>query len=308
LEVFFCPEMKFEKTFKSYKEQLELLKNRGLTVQNEDEALRWLRRVSYYRLSAYFIPFKEPSPSDMFLPDATFERISDLYIFDCRLRNLFMIAMERIEVSVRTTITYELAHTYGKFAHTDPNTFSSWFLCPTKIGKPAPYVELMENIAKEEKRTKELFVNAYRTKYTSETHLPIWMVTELMSFGTLSMMFEGIKSVTKTKIAATYKLAEIPFQNWIHVLSTIRNLIAHHSRLWNRTLGIKAVIPHDWKYPMPCSDRSYCVAVMIQHLLSSIGKGTRWKSRLFDLFDIHPKIDLRPMGFPDNWRELGPWK
>jgi len=166
----------------------------------------------------------------------------------------------------------------------------------------------MENIAKEEKRAKELFVRAYRDKYTSEKHLPIWMATELMSFGTLSMMFEGVKSVTKTKIAAHYKLPEKPFQNWIHVLSSIRNIIAHHSRLWNRALGVQAVVPHGWIYPMPCSDRTYCVAVMIQHLLSTIAKGANWKQRLFKLFDAHPNVNLKAMGFPENWRELGPWK
>ena len=122
------------------------------------------------------------------------------------------------------------------------------------------------------------------------------------------MMFEGLKSATKTKIAAHYKLAEKPFQSWMHVLASIRNITAHHSRLWNRQLGVKPVIPIGWKYAVPSPDRTYSVAVMIQHLLGTIAKGSSWKNRLFKLFDAHPNIPLQPMGFPPNWREIGPWK
>ena len=165
--------MKFPKPAKTYQEQLSILKARGLAIPSDEEALRWLRRVNYYRMSAYFLPFREPLPSETFLPQSTFDRVVDLYIFDCHLRNLFMIAMERIEVAFRTSITYELAHEYGPFAHTDPNTFSTWFLHPTKIGGQPPFEELVGNILKEEKRGKEVFIKAYRSKYTSEKHLPI---------------------------------------------------------------------------------------------------------------------------------------
>jgi abortive infection bacteriophage resistance protein len=61
------------------------------------------------------------------MPDATWDRIVDLYIFDCRLRHLFKIAMERIEIAFRTTITYELAHAFGPFAHMKSTTYSTWF-------------------------------------------------------------------------------------------------------------------------------------------------------------------------------------
>jgi abortive infection bacteriophage resistance protein len=300
--------MKFPKVAKTYDEQLALLKERGLSISSDEVALRWLRRVSYYRLSAYFPTFRKSPASEEFLPRASFDAIIDLYVFDCRLRNIFMIAIERIEISLRTVITYELSHAHGPFAHTLPAAYSSWFMKIVRLGEPPPFDEFISNIEKEEKRGKELFIKTYREKYTLEKHLPIWMATELMSFGTLSMMFEGLKSATKTKIAAEYKLAEKPFQNWLHVLSSIRNLIAHHSRLWNRQLGVQAMIPHGWVYEVPRTDRIYCVAVMTQHLLQVIATGGNWKKRLFVLFDHHPHVPLDPMGFPHDWRELEPWK
>jgi abortive infection bacteriophage resistance protein len=171
-----------------------------------------------------------------------------------------------------------------------------------------PFVELTEKIAQEEKHAhNELFVKAYRQKYTCEQHLPIWMATELMTMGTLSMMFEGLKSVTKTKIAAEYKLAEVPFQNWMHVLATIRNFGAHHSRLWNRQLGVQAKIPHDWIYRVPHTDRVYCVVVMMHYLLGTIAPNAKWKHRFIELMNSHPGLDLTSMGFPADWRTISPW-
>lgn len=299
--------MKYTKPPLTFGDQLALMKQRGLVVTDDGRALRWLKRVSYYRLSGYFLPFRVPN-SDSFGDGTTFDDIVDLYKFDGRLRVLFHQATQRIEVAFRTSITYELAHTYGPFAHTDQDTYSKWFVNPVKFGVPAPFVELMEKLAREEKRARELFVKAYRQKYSSEQHLPIWMATELMSFGTLSMMFEGLKSVTKTKIAAEYQLAEKPFQNWMHVLSTIRNLAAHHSRLWNRQLGVQAMIPHGWVYKVPHADRTYCVAVMLQHLLGVIAPNAKWKQRFLALFDEHSGVDVSSMGFPKNWRDIDPWR
>jgi abortive infection bacteriophage resistance protein len=298
--------MKFTKPPKTYDEQLALLKQRGLSISSDSETLRWLKRVNYYRLSAYYIPFQEPRPSEAFLPGATWERVIDLYIFDCRLRHLFKIAMERIEIALRTTITYELAHTFGPFAHTKSTTYATWFLYPGKRSH-SDFEEFIQSIEKEEKRAREVFVKAYRDKYTSEKFLPIWMATELMSFGTLSMMFSGLNNATQRQIASKYQMRNVPFQNWVHVLSSIRNVTAHSSRLWNRQLGIKAVIPNNCPYQIPSTDRVYCVAVMIQHFLCMTAKGSNWKSRLFALFDEHKDVPLAPMGFPTDWRTIKPW-
>lgn len=300
--------MKFTKPALRFEQQIELLKSRGLAIPDDARALRWLRCVSYYRLSAYFLPFRENNGTENFRQGCELAAIVDLYKFDARLRLLFMQAIERIEISFRTAITYELAHSFGCFSHTDQNTYAQWFLSPNKVGQPAPFVELMQSFANEEKKARELYVRAYRQKYTSESHLPIWIATELMSLGTLSMMFRGLRSSTKTKIAAQYKLAELPFQSWMHVFTTIRNFCAHHNRLWNRQLGVKPVIPHGWVYHVPNADRMYVVTVMSQHLLRIIAPQCRWRERLFALFDEHPSVNSRAMGFPENWKALPPWR
>jgi abortive infection bacteriophage resistance protein len=175
--------MKYNKPALSYEDQLNLLVSRKLTCSDRARALEWLKRIGYYRLSAYFIPFRTIG-SDDFLAGTTLDSVVDLYKFDGNLRLLVMQAMDRIEVAVRGSITHHMAHTLGPFGYADANNFDPTY----------KHAELLRTIAREEKRSAELFVDHYRGKYTSEPHLPIWMATELVSFGALSMMYANLRT------------------------------------------------------------------------------------------------------------------
>lgn len=104
--------MNYSKQALSFPDQLAQLQRRGLTIVDQGRALQWLQRVSYYRLSAYFLPFKD---SENFRPGTEFNDIAGLYIFDRKLRLLMLDAIERIEVALRTSVTYEIGHAYGPF-------------------------------------------------------------------------------------------------------------------------------------------------------------------------------------------------
>jgi len=92
--------MHYLKAALSFPDQLAQLQQRGLHVTDPDRALHWLRRVSYYRLSAYFLPFKN---GESFRPGTEFNDVAGLYIFDRKLRLLVLDAIERIEVALRTS-------------------------------------------------------------------------------------------------------------------------------------------------------------------------------------------------------------
>ena len=99
----------------TYDKQIELLESRGLQITDKARAKRHLSNVSYYRLSAYMLPFKEMDENgvvkDKFLPNTTWDNVYDLYKFDRKLRLLVFDAIERIEIALRTQIIYQfLAH------------------------------------------------------------------------------------------------------------------------------------------------------------------------------------------------------
>ena len=101
-----------------------------------------------------------------------------------------MQALDRIEVGVRAIMTYHLAHDLGVFGYADPANF----------GGKYDHARLMQTLANEEVKSTELFVRHYRGKYTSEKHLPVWMATELLSFGALSTMHSHLKGNVRKKL------------------------------------------------------------------------------------------------------------
>jgi abortive infection bacteriophage resistance protein len=288
--------MNYGKPPLQYEEQYSLLERRGLTVANRARALEWLRRIGYYRLSGYFLPFKVAG-ADLFVPGSTFESIVDLYKFDCHLRLLVMQALDRIEIAVRAVVTFHLAHELGVFGHVDRTNFSPEF----------DHQQFMQALANEEKRSSEVFIVHYRDKYAEENNLPIWMATELISFGALSKMYEHLRKSLRKKIAGEFELPQSVFGSWLHALTAVRNVCAHHNRLWDRELSIKPELPSHWRHTSIRTERFYCIALILQYLVARTAPKSNWKSRLSSHVRSRPSIDLVVMQFPLDWQEIAPW-
>jgi abortive infection bacteriophage resistance protein len=288
--------MRYSKAALLYTDQLNLLIGRQLECGDHAQALEWLQRIGYYRLTAYFIPFRDTA-TDNFRAGVTLDQILNLYKFDGGLRLVTMQAMDQIEVSVRAVITYEMAHTLGPFGYTDPTNFERSF----------DHGQFLKLIRKEEQRSSETFVGHYRTKYTSETHLPVWMATELISFGTLSKMYANLRAKLRKQIAHKFSQPAPVFLSWLHALTAIRNICAHHSRLWNKELAVKPELPNAWKTQGIDNRRFYIIALIIQTLLDEVSPNSQWKERLKAHIDAYPAIDMTVMHFPVNWRKQNPW-
>ena len=208
-----------------------------------------------------------------------------------------MQALDRIEVGVRAIMTYHLAHDLGVFGYADPANF----------GAKYNHARLMQTLANEEAKSTELFVRHYRGKYTSEKHLPVWMATELLSFGALSTMHSHLKGNVRKKVAQEFGLPDPVFTSWLHTLTAIRNVCAHHNRLWNRELSVKPLLLHSWQASSLGNRRYYVIALVIQSLLSHVAPKAQWKERLKAHFQAHPTTDLTAMEFPANWQTIPPW-
>jgi abortive infection bacteriophage resistance protein len=289
--------MRYTKPALNYDQQIDLIIGRGLQVESRERLLHWLTHISYYRLSAYFVPFKT---RERFNAGANFDQIAGLYVFDRKLRLILLDGIERIEVFLRTELTYLISRGYGPFGHTDPTNFDPGF----------KHVSFMEELRASEFDSSESFVMHFRGKYSVEPHLPIWMASELLSFGCISRLYQACHPDIKKRVAAKLGVHDSLLISWFRTLSYVRNVCAHHSRLWNRRLALKPILPNpsaDWIYLVPGNDKLYCVLVLIRHCLMRVSPRCRWRERLFGLFDAHPGIDLIAMGIPPDWREAAPW-
>ncbi|VEB36517.1 AbiD phage protein-like [Legionella cherrii] len=301
--------IKYLKPALSFQEQLEQLKDRGLIVNNEEEALITLSNISYYRLSAYWIPFKKRDKQgnllNQFQDNIFFENIIELYEFDRKLRLHIMDALERIEISIRTHITYHLAHHYGAFALEKSENFHNKFEHKTWL------LQIQNEII----RSKEPFIEHFMDKYEGFPTLPVWMATEVTSFGSLSFLYKGLKNEDKRVIAETqYNLHPKTLANFLHFLTYVRNICAHHGRLWNKELAIRPKLDgldQAWLPPItPRSDRSFFILLILKYLLNHSDKTQQWAKSYEEL--ILPilakyKWSASSMGIPNNWQNHLLW-
>jgi abortive infection bacteriophage resistance protein len=213
---------KYSKPFTSYREQLEILQRRGLVIPNWEEAEAFLAYCNYYRFSGYVLPFE--SRRHVIIPQTTFTQIRDLYEFDRTLRCFVSEAIAVVEIAMRAKAAYYLGIDNDPFLYKDKRLFRH----------DAVWQEWSEKIASEVERSQEKFVKHFENTYEDYPNLPIWALTELMSFGTLSKFYSGIQEKYQKPVAQCFSVPHVVLGSWLHTLTHIRNLCAHHSRLWDR--------------------------------------------------------------------------
>lgn len=305
-----------------YTQQIDLYKSRGLTIDDEQKAERYLNEISYYRLSAYALPFQKVK--DTYDEGTTFQNILDLYLFDRELRLLVFDAIERIEIAIRAQMIYTLAHKY-KDAHWQDN--AALFNAPStnpRTGKTIDIYADTQDIIFRHLNAKhpEVFIKHYKTEYNNPQNPPSWMSIELLTVGELSRLYTALKqNADRQAIAQFFNLHYTAFTSWLHTLVYVRNLCAHHSRLWNREFAIKPEVlikPQlDWIQPAFNSNnhRTFYFLCILKYLLQAANPTNHLKGKLEALFSKYPTTPIQFMGIPTNksgelikWYEEPLWK
>lgn len=293
----------YSKQLISFTDQITLLKQRGLILGDEVRALHLLQNISYYRLSGYWYPLLADKQRHIFKPGSTFEAAYNIYKFDSELRKLIIAELEKIEVAVRTQTAYILSTQYH--AH--------WFEDSSLFSNPVRHTKVLAKIEEEYNRSDEEFITAFKAKY-SDHFPPSWMTMEIASFGTLSILYGNLQpGRAKRSIAAYFGLPDTVFASWLHCIVYVRNICAHHSRLWNKILSIRPLMPRSPRntfiaLPASGTQQTYFVLSMIIYLLNTVNPNHSFISRFKELLNRYPSIDVRAMGFPINWENEKLWE
>lgn len=300
----------YNKTPLSFQDQLSLLKQRELIVDNEPKAIDYLQEISYYRLSAYFLPYQKTK--DTFNPNTTFKQIIDTYSFDRELRLLVFDCIERIEVAIRTQMVYCMSMHYND-SHWQDN--QNLFITPyyNKIGNLVdPYSDFQSIISKAKTaRTPEVFIKHYIDNYNKPSNPPSWMCLELLTMGELSHLYRGLKNNSdKKRIANFFDVHPTVFVSWLHTLTYVRNICAHHSRLWNRDLAIepeKLLKPvGNWvSKPFENNKRMFYFICVLKYLITRANPGNSLKDKLQNLFKKYPTVPIQYIGIPSDGKGSG---
>lgn len=301
----FCLTMKYEKPFLPISDQVNLLEARGLIIDDRDKAEFYLANISYYRLSAYMLPFKNKG-LETFLEGTTFSKILDAYVFDRELRLLVFDAIERIEIAFRTQAIYHPAKACGPM----------WYEDEANYLNKAGLVECFKTIDYEIERSKEIFIQHFKTKYCDQNRPPAWIMFELLPFGLVSRMCFNLSDYTVREAIGVHfgfkSTQRDIFESWLQTLVYVRNVCAHHSRLWNRNLvnppRMMKTTPHPWIKRNDISIRKlYYFLCTVMYLLSRINPETSFATRLKALIDDYSHLPISDMDFPANWESEPVW-
>lgn len=333
--------MAYGKPWKSYEDQLDQLIARGMRVTDREKALEYLQRIGYYRLSGYWYAFRQrngdscvPSQDgrrvndkksgkpledtvalDEFKEGTSFKNVVDLYVFDKQLRLLAMDALERIEIALRVDISHTLGE-IDRFAYLKPELLHEKFSVirdkKTGVTKHQQWLEKHKRLID---RSGEMFVAHHRDRYGYP--LPIWVACELWDFGTMSTLFGGLREQEQDAIARRYGIKNgRTFATWLRSLNYLRNICAHHARLWNRNVIDQPKLPavHEvaWvKQDQHAKARCFLLLLIVRHVLQVINPRSTWSERMkshlkgFAGLELdHLGLNLRGMGAPDGWENI----
>lgn len=300
------------KAFQTYQQQLQLLSSRGMEIDFPDAALEKLTNINYYRLSGYWYPFREQIANasthrlDNFYPGTTFEDVIHLYDFDERLRSAVFACLTPIELSLRALLGHYLGEVH-ECAHMKPD---SLFLKDPNASKS--YQKWISDYNKALSSSKEDFVLHHQDKYGG--NLPIWVAVEILDWGKLSYLFVFSPLKVQQNVADSFGLTAPQLHSWMKSLNILRNICAHHGRLFNRGLSMKPRLPKDPAIlgipnPDEAMNRAFGQLTLIQYLLHRRNIGD--SDLLPTVLESFPSVRIVPIshiGAPDDWRTFELWK
>lgn len=314
------------KPFSTIAEQVELLTKRGLIV-HPDVASHWLQAVGYYRLSGYWYPYRQFDPrarnvrDDDFIRGTSFDGVVRLYEFDRKLRTLIHDGIERIEVALRSNLSYVVAEV-DPLAYQDATCFRPSF-------EHSAWLATARKRVDRAKRHSEP-IRHYNSKYDGK--LPIWVLTEVLDFSDVSKLYDGMRAKDQWRIAerlgvevneslltATQRKKSRkthPLARWFEHLTVLRNTCAHHSRVWNRSFAPVSTAALSTIEGLEClptgqSERVFGALTVMGYLLQQVSPGTSWPTKVGSLVEDTlvplPGRSVTEMGFTEGWRQSPLW-
>lgn len=274
------------KPFKSTEEQIKLLKDRGLVISDEQYAFDVLRKLNYYRLSAYSLTLRI---DNRFYDDITFDNIVELYNFDYEFRHIILRYTPDIEFSFRAYIAYHHTQKYSPLGYLDSKNFSDAWYHAMFLSKLKSYID----------KSTDVFITHH--KEDLKGIYPLWVVIEVLTFDVLSKLYKNLLPEDKNIIASYYHLGRQYIENWLHIAVLARNISAHGGRFYNRN-NLQPVKVDKYLQSKINTSSPFAYIFAIFRLLSSNQLRIDLINDISKLFKDFPFALEKHMGFPDDWK------
>jgi abortive infection bacteriophage resistance protein len=289
-------------------DQISLLKFRGMLFRDENSAPHFLRNISYYRLKGYWWDLQADRLSHQFQPDTYFEDIIDRYNFDRHLRLILFDAVERIEVALRTQMIYHLSLGYGPCWYQDPLIVTDQFKQAKNLSK------LMEEFG----YSQEIFIIDHKNRFP-ESYPESWKILEVASFGTLSKFYKNLKHDLPEKASIAKGMGlnlHKELSSWLEAIGYVRNIVAHHSRLWSRDMVKRPTLtlrnPSGPWLNLPLDEaqqkKPFLIISCMLFLCNKVTPNHQIKTKILALFEQDPEMPIYKLGFFNSWEKQDLWR
>lgn len=330
--------MEFTKTHLSYEGQVRLMADRGMEVGEWGDAIRAVKRIGYYRLSAYTYPMRTPAAEppgahapteldplasrrdDQFLDGSKLSDAVALHDFDHRFRRVLLAGLQELEIGVRTKVAYHLSK-HEPMAHLTQSGLSRR-LCDEPVRGPDHTGTRYESWRREYdslqgKAKHEEYVKHFLMRYDGA--IPIWAAGEFMTMGCLIALFKLMIPRDARRIAQEFGVKNQDIlHGWLKALNVMRNHCAHGARIWNRSTtypptALNTSMVDDGLHHLVGADTNkvYFLAAVTAYLLRRVNQESRFGSDFKTAMKKFPVVQgMTPentMGFTPNWRDEALW-
>ena len=301
--------MNYNKSWIDHSKQIERLKQRGLLISDDASAIAVLKNISYYRLAGYWWSMQVDKTNHLFKPNSTFENVIAIYNFDRELRIVLFDAIEKIEIAFRTRLIYHLSAEISPW----------WFEDPSIFKDSGEYKDTLSSIDRELKTTREVFIREHYKKYNTDNRRPpAWKTIEVASFGNISKLYGNLKPTIKSKDIIARELGTVNhtfLPSWLQSITQVRNICAHHGRLWNKNLPGRPKLlskpPLPWLNNVPQQgefSKLYIHLCCMKYLINATNQENDLTRRISDLLIKYPNIDINALGIKKDWQTEPLWQ
>lgn len=307
--------MSSNKVFKTLDEQVEILRSKGLIVDDIDFAKDILLRENYFFISGYRHIFMTNSKENKFMPGTTFEELYAMFSFDRNMRNILFKHILIIENNIKSLISYELSKKYG-FKEKDYLNVDNFTQNPMKVRQVHDILDKMR---------RQIRVNG--KQHTATLHylsnygyIPLWILVKVLSFGIVSELYTILKEEDELAISSFYGIDPSTLSIYLSVLSNYRNLCAHEDILYDHKT--QRNIP-DNKYHFQLDIKKsddeyiygkndlYSVVIILKIMLTDREFRNLINEISYEIDFLEGRVKvlkseqlLNKIGFPKNWRDI----
>ena len=303
------------KEFKTLDEQVEILRSRGLVINDVDKTEGLLLRENYFFINGYRHIFMKNHKEDFFIKGTTFEELYAVFQFDRSFRNILFKNLLIVENNLKSIISYKLSKKYG-IKEKD-------YLKPSNFSQDAKKIRQVNDVLNKIKRQIKLNGRQHSATlhYLSNYgYVPLWILVKLLSFGMINELYSILKPDDKLAIAEYYNLDVETLGIYITLLSNYRNLCAHEDIVYDHRT--QKEIPdtryhRELKIPMTNDEYVYgkndiyAVVIMLKQMLTESDFTDFINEVSYDLSLLDGRVSVIPqvkildrMGFPANWEEI----